>query len=90
MLYDWAESEMQVKGMQKEFGPGGDLVVFEGNGAARVLTNNGFGNPCANGVRNVEVLNNRIYFATSSWCNLSDRAGFEIYEYRRELDDAER
>lgn len=90
MLYDWAESEMQAKGMQKEFGPGGDLVVFEGNGAARVLTNNGFGNPCANGVRNVEVLNNRIYFATSSWCNLSDRAGFEIYEYRRALDDVER
>jgi hypothetical protein len=85
MLYDWAKAEMQAKGMADDFVPGGDLVVFEGNRPARVLTSNGFGNPCANGVRNVEVLNDRIYFATSSWCNLSDQAGFEIYEYREDL-----
>jgi hypothetical protein len=89
MLYDWAKAEMHVNGMAGDFVPGGDLVVFEGNEPARVLTSNGFGNPCANGVRNVEVLNERIYFATSSWCNLSDQAGFEIYEYLEGLDNPE-
>ena len=87
VLYDWAKSEMQAKGLANDFVPGGDLVVFEGEGKARVLTKNGFGNPCANGVRNVEVVNDRIFFATSTWCNLSDRAGFEFYEYKKELDD---
>ncbi|MBE9540498.1 MAG: hypothetical protein IMF06_15555 [Proteobacteria bacterium] len=86
VLYDWAKSEMQAKGMAADFVPGGDLVVFEGDGPARVLTSKGFGNSCANGVRNVEVLNDRIFFATSTWCNLSDRAGLEFYEYKRELD----
>ncbi|MEH6593338.1 MAG: hypothetical protein V7746_23920 [Halioglobus sp.] len=88
ILYDWAKAEMHAKGTVDDFVPGGDLVVFEGNSPARVLTSNGFGNPCANGVRNVEVLNDRIYFATSSWCNLSDQAGFEIYEYREGLDSS--
>ncbi|MEH6637250.1 MAG: hypothetical protein V7700_17145 [Halioglobus sp.] len=87
VLYDWAKSEMEAKGLANDFVPGGDLVVFEGEGKARVLTKNGFGNPCANGVRNVEVVNDRIFFATSTWCNLSDRAGFEFYEYKKELDD---
>ena len=87
LLYDWAKSEMAAKGMANDFVPGGDLVVFEGEGKARVLTKNGFGNPCANGVRNVEVVNDRIFFATSTWCNLSDRAGFEFYEYKKELDE---
>ena len=87
VLYEWAKSEMQTRGMANDFVPGGDLVVFEGEGAARVLTKKGFGNPCANGVRNVEVLNDRIFFATSTWCNLSDRAGLEFYEYRKELDN---
>jgi hypothetical protein len=87
VLYDWAKSEMASRGMAEDFIPGGDLVVFEGEGAARVLTKNGFGNPCANGVRNVEVLNDRIFFATSTWCNLSDRAGLEFYEYERNLDE---
>ncbi len=88
VLYDWAKSDMVNKGMEDDFVPGGDLVVFEGNGPARILTKNGFGNPCANGVRNVEVVNDRIFFATSTWCNLSDRAGLEFYEYRQELDNA--
>ncbi len=87
VLYDWVKSEMQKNGLSDDFVPGGDLVVFEGAGEARVLTKKGFGNPCANGVRNVEVVNDRIFFATSTWCNLSDRAGLEFYEYRRELDD---
>ena len=86
LLYDWAKSEMTKRGMADDFKPGGDLVVFEGDGAARILTKQGFGNPCANGVRNVEVLNDRIFFATSTWCNLSDRAGLEFYEYRQELE----
>ena len=73
--------------MADDFIPGGDLVVFEGESKARVLTKIGFGNPCANGVRNVEVVNDRIFFATSSWCNLSDRAGLEFYEYKQELDE---
>ena len=85
-LYDWAKSEMSKKGLAKDFVPGGDLIVFEGDAEARVLTKNGFGNPCANGVRNAEVLNDRIFFATSSWCNLSDAAGLEFYEYVPELD----
>jgi hypothetical protein len=51
------------------------------------LTKKGFGNPCANGVRNAEVLNDRIFFATSTWCNLSERAGLEFYEYAAERDD---
>lgn len=87
LLYDWAKSEMKTKNMGDDFVPGGDLVVFEGEGAARVLTKNGFGNPCANGVRNVEVVSDRIFFATSTWCNLSDRAGFEFYEYKEGLDN---
>ena len=78
---------MESKGLDHDFIPGGDLVVFEGEGEARVLTKKGFGNPCANGVRNVEVVNDRIFFATSTWCNLSDRAGLEFYEYKKELDD---
>jgi hypothetical protein len=86
VLYDWARSEMKSRGLENDFMPGGDLVVFEGEGEARVLTKKGFGNPCANGVRNVEVLNDRIFFATSTWCNLSDRAGLEFYEYKQELD----
>ena len=86
MLYDWAASDMAAKGMSDDFVPGGDLVVFEGDGAARVLTSNGFGNPCANGVRNVEVIGERIFFATSTWCNLSDRAGFEFYQYIKQHD----
>lgn len=86
MLYDWAGSEMRARDMAEDFVPGGDLVVFEGDGPARVLTKRGFGNPCANGVRNVELLNGRIFFATSTWCNLSDRAGLEFYEYKSELD----
>jgi hypothetical protein len=86
-LYDWAKSEMSRKGLSEDFVPGGDLIVFEGDGEARVLTNRGFGNPCANGVRNAEVLNDRIFFATSTWCNLSDRAGLEFYEYIPELDE---
>jgi hypothetical protein len=85
-LYDWAKSEMSRKGLGEDFVPGGDLVVFEGDGAARILTKTGFGNPCANGIRNAEVLNDRIFFATSTWCNLSERAGMEIYEYIPELD----
>jgi hypothetical protein len=86
-LYDWAKSEMSKKGRGEDFVPGGDLIVFEGDGEARVLTDRGFGNPCANGVRNAEVLNDRIFFATSTWCNLSDRAGLEFYEYLPELDE---
>lgn len=86
ILYEWAKSEMANHDLADEFIPGGDLVVFEGEGKARVLTKKGFGNPCANGVRNVEVLDGRIFFATSSWCNLSDRAGLELYEYKPELD----
>jgi hypothetical protein len=85
-LYDWARSEMTRNGLTDDFIPGGDLVVFEGEEPARVLTKVGFGNPCANGVRNVNVLNDRIYFATSTWCNLSNRAGLEFYEYVPELD----
>ena len=85
-LYDWAKSEMSKKGLAEDFVPGGDLIVFEGDAEARVLTKNGFGNPCANGVRNAEVLNDRIFFATSTWCNLSDRAGLEFYEYIPGLD----
>ena len=86
-LYDWAEAELNNKGLGDEFVPGGDLVVFEGEEQARILTTKGFGNPCANGIRNVEVLNDRIFFATSTWCNLSDRAGLEFYEYIPKLDD---
>ena len=85
-LYDWAKEDMRSKGRAEDFTPGGDLVVFEGDGPARFLTKKGFGNPCANGIRNVEVLNDRIFFATSTWCNLSDRAGLEFYEYNPELD----
>jgi len=86
-LYDWAAGQMSKQGMGDDFAPGGDLVVFEGDDEARILTKNGFGNPCANGVRNVEVLNDRIFFATSTWCNLSDLAGLEFYEYIPALDD---
>ncbi len=86
-LYDWAKTEMSKKGRAEDFVPGGDLIVFEDDGEARVLTQKGFGNPCANGVRNAEVLNDRIFFATSTWCNLSDRAGLEFYEYIPELDN---
>jgi len=86
-LYDWAEAELNDKGLGDEFVPGGDLVVFEGEEEPRILTTKGFGNPCANGIRNVEVLNDRIFFATSTWCNLSDRAGLEFYEYLPKLDD---
>jgi hypothetical protein len=86
-LYDWAKREMSKKGRAEDFVPGGDLIVFEDGGEARVLTQKGFGNPCANGVRNAEVLKNRIFFATSTWCNLSDRAGLEFYEYIPELDE---
>ncbi len=85
-LYDWAGDEMSKNGLGDDFVPGGDLVVFEGDSAARILTKKGFGNPCANGVRGVEVLNDRIFFVTSTWCNLSDRAGLEFYEYKPELD----
>ena len=86
-LYDWAAGEMSRQGLGDDFVPGGDLVVFEGGAEARILTKKGFGNPCANGVRNVEVLNDRIFFATSTWCNLSDLAGLEFYEYIPALDD---
>ncbi len=85
-LYDWAREDMSSKGRADDFVPGGDLVVFEGDGEARILTQKGFGNPCANGIRNVEVLNDRIFFATSTWCNLSDRAGLEFYEYLPAMD----
>lgn len=85
-LYDWARAEMSGVGRADDFVPGGDLVVFEGDGEARILTQSGFGNPCANGIRNVEVLNDRIFFATSTWCNLSDRAGLEFYEYLPAVD----
>ena len=80
-------SYREMKGLAKDFSPGGDLVVFEGEGEARILTNKGFGNPCANGVRNIEILSDRIFFATSTWCNLSSQAGLEFFEYRRELDE---
>lgn len=86
MLYDWAGAQMKASGLAEEFIPGGDLVVFDGDGPARVLTSKGFGNPCANGIRGVEVLKGRIFFMTSTWCNLSDLAGLEFYEYRAELD----
>jgi hypothetical protein len=86
-LYDWAKGEMSSKGLGQDFVPGGDLIVFEGEGEARALTNKGFGNPCSNGVRNAEVLGDRIFFATSTWCNLSDRAGLEFYEYLPDLDE---
>ena len=85
-LHDWAKQEMSTAGLGKDFVPGGDLVVFESDGPARSLTKTGFGNPCANGVRNIEQLNDRVLFATSTWCNLSELAGFEIYEYVSELD----
>ena len=78
----WEEKNGNGKG----FIPGGDLVVFEGYGPPRVLTSNGFGNPCANGIRSAEVLRGRVFFATSSWCNLSELAGSEFYEYIPELD----
>ena len=86
VLYDWAKNEMSANGLADDFVPGGDLVVFEGDSEARVLTKTGFGNPCANGVRNVEVINDRIFFATSTWCNLSERAGLEFYEYIPDMD----
>ena len=85
-LHDWAKQEMSTAGLGKDFVPGGDLVVFERGEPARSLTKTGFGNPCANGVRNIEQLNDRVLFATSTWCNLSNLAGFEIYEYVSELD----
>lgn len=44
------------------------------------------GNPCANGIRSAEVLRDRVFFATSSWCNLTELAGSEFYEYIPELD----
>ncbi|MEH6549653.1 MAG: hypothetical protein V7711_09290 [Pseudomonadales bacterium] len=86
VLHDWAGEELTANGLASDFVPGGDLVVFEGDRPARILTKSGFGNPCANGVRNVETINGRIFFVTSTWCNLSDKAGLEFYEYKPELD----
>ncbi len=57
---------MSEKGQGDDFVLGGDLVVFEGDGEARILTKKGFCNPCVNGVRNLEVLNNRIFFVMST------------------------
>ncbi|MEO9968991.1 MAG: hypothetical protein ABJG15_04020 [Hyphomonadaceae bacterium] len=85
-LYDWASGEMDKQNRSDGFVAGGDLIVFEDGGPPRALTMNGFGNPCANGVRNAELVGERVFFATSSWCNLSSLAGLEFYEYRPELD----
>lgn len=84
-LYNWAKAEMNNNGLLDEFVPGGDLVFFDSKGKPETLTNNGFGNPCVNGIRNAEVVNERIYFATSTWCNLSDKAGLEFYEFKPDL-----
>ncbi len=65
--------------------PGGDLIFFDSDGKPATLTSNGFGNPCVNGIRNAEELNGRVYFATSTWCNLSEKAGMEFYEFKPEL-----
>jgi hypothetical protein len=86
VLHRHMRKQMEENGNGKDFIPGGDLVVFEGYGPPRVLTSNGFGNPCANGIRSAEVLRDRVFFATSSWCNLSELAGSEFYEYIPELD----
>lgn len=85
-LHRHMRKQMEENGNGKDFIPGGDLVVFEGYGPPRILTSKGFGNPCSNGIRNAEVLKDRVFFATSSWCNLSELAGSEFYEYIPELD----
>ena len=84
-LFSWAREEMTRNGRLDEFIAGGDLIYFDNDGIPHTLTNNGFGNPCVNGIRNAEELGNRIYFATSTWCNLSERAGLEFYEFKPEL-----
>nr|MDT0252219.1 hypothetical protein [Endozoicomonas sp.] len=70
-LYNWVKAEMSNDGMLDEFVAGGDLIFFDRDGNPNSLTSNGFGNPCVNGIRNAEELNGRVYFATSTWCNLS-------------------
>ena len=86
-MMDHTKEVMTANGTLDDFTPGGDLVVFDDvNSPARVLTKDGFGNLCSNGVRNVVDINDKLYFGTSTWCNLSDKAGLEFYEYKPELD----
>lgn len=57
---------MQTNGIGRNFKPGGDIVVFEGDKKARILTNKGFSNPCGNGAHKIEVVNDRIIFTPST------------------------
>jgi hypothetical protein len=54
---------------------------------AAVLTRDGFGNPANNGVRNALVLDDALYFGTSSYTNLpppEGQAGWELINIRRD------
>ena len=76
----------------KFVGPGGSQGL-EGAGLddpqqpAVVLTRDGFGNPANNGVRNAVVLDDALYFGTSSYTNLpppEGQAGWELFSVRRD------
>ena len=85
-IYDWAQTEMDKNGLSSEFVPGGDLVELTATGEARKLTTNGFGNQCSNGIRNVVDIDDKLYFGTSTWCNIGPTSGLEFYQYEPSLD----
>ena len=67
---------------------GANLFVFDDSDSpARPLTINGFGNQCNNGVRYAVEADSELYFATSSWCNLTSDAGIELLKYLPEKDE---
>ena len=85
-MYDYTKAEMDANGLAEEFVPGGDLLMIEADGSARKLTTNGFGNQCSNGIRNVVDIDDKLYFGTSTWCNLGPTSGLEFYQYDPSLD----
>ena len=67
---------------------GANLFVFDDSDSpARPLTINGFGNQCNNGIRYALEIDSDLYFATSSWCNLTSDAGIEILKYLPKIDE---
>ncbi|WP_076415183.1 hypothetical protein [Shewanella sp. UCD-KL12] len=85
-MYDYAKTEMDANFLREEFIPGGDLLMIEADGYARKLTTNGFGNECSNGIRNVVDIDDKLYFGTSTWCNVGPTSGLEFYQYEPSLD----
>ncbi len=55
------------------------LRLSDHNTAPVLITDNGFGNPAAYGIRNMQVHNNVLYVGTANPLNLHEKGGWEIH-----------